>query len=32
MVDQTVKIYDHLDVIYNPGAIWWASVENTPTK
>jgi len=33
MVDQTVKIYGHLDIlIYNPGAIWWASVENTPTK
>lgn len=33
MVDETVKVYGHLDVlIYNPGAIWWASVENTPTK
>lgn len=33
MVDQTVKVYGRLDVlIYNPGAIWWASVENTPTK
>jgi hypothetical protein len=29
MVDQTVKIYDHLDVlIYDPGAIWWASGEH----
>lgn len=33
MVDQTVKLYGHLDVlIYNSGAIWWASVENTPMK
>jgi len=33
MLDETVKVYGHLDVlIYNPGAIWWASVENTPTK
>jgi NAD(P)-dependent dehydrogenase (short-subunit alcohol dehydrogenase family) len=27
------QIYGHLDVIiYNSGAIWWASVENTPMK
>ncbi|KAL2074842.1 hypothetical protein VTL71DRAFT_8621 [Oculimacula yallundae] len=33
LVDQTVKIYGRLDVlIYNSGAIWWASVENTPMK
>jgi len=33
LVDETVKIYGRLDVlIYNSGAIWWASVENTPTK
>lgn len=33
MVDQTVATYGHLDVlIYNSGAIWWASVENTPLK
>ena len=33
MLDQTVKTYGRLDVlIYNSGAIWWASVENTPMK
>ena len=33
MVEQTVKTYDRLDVlIYNSGAIWWASVENTPME
>jgi NAD(P)-dependent dehydrogenase (short-subunit alcohol dehydrogenase family) len=33
LVDETVKIYGHLDVlIYNSGAIWWASVEKTPMK
>ncbi|KAH8663367.1 putative Hydroxysteroid dehydrogenase-like protein 2 [Tricladium varicosporioides] len=33
MVDETVKIYGHIDVlIYNSGAIWWSSVENTPMK
>lgn len=33
MVDETVKAYGRLDVIvYNSGAIWWASVENTPMK
>ncbi|ORY19760.1 hypothetical protein BCR34DRAFT_2769 [Clohesyomyces aquaticus] len=33
MVDQTIAIYGRLDVlIYNSGAIWWASVEKTPMK
>ncbi|RKL12915.1 hypothetical protein BFJ70_g16048 [Fusarium oxysporum] len=33
MVDRTVDVYGRLDVvIYNSGAIWWASVENTPMK
>jgi NAD(P)-dependent dehydrogenase (short-subunit alcohol dehydrogenase family) len=33
MVDSTVKLYGSLDVlIYNPGAIWWSSVEKTPLK
>ncbi|KAF2192693.1 short chain dehydrogenase [Zopfia rhizophila CBS 207.26] len=33
MVGQTVSIYGRLDVlIYNSGAIWWSSVENTPMK
>ena len=33
MVDRTIAIYGRLDVlIYNSGAIWWASVENTPMK
>lgn len=33
MIDQTVKLYGGLDVlVYNSGAIWWASVENTPMK
>jgi len=33
LVNETVKIYGHLDVvIYNSGAIWWASVGNTPMK
>lgn len=33
LVDETVRIYGKLDVlIYNSGAIWWASVENTPVK
>jgi NAD(P)-dependent dehydrogenase (short-subunit alcohol dehydrogenase family) len=33
MVDQTVRKYKRLDVlVYNSGAIWWASVENTPMK
>ncbi|PSR94415.1 hypothetical protein BD289DRAFT_459310 [Coniella lustricola] len=33
LVDQTIAKYSRLDVlIYNPGAIWWASVQDTPTK
>lgn len=33
MVHQTVAIYGKLDVVvYNSGAIWWASVEKTPMK
>ncbi len=33
MVDQTIRRYKRLDVlVYNSGAIWWASVENTPMK
>jgi len=33
LVARTVEIYGHLDVlVYNSGAIWWASVEKTPTK
>ncbi|KAH7121667.1 short chain dehydrogenase [Dactylonectria macrodidyma] len=33
LIDSTVKLYGSLDVlIYNSGAIWWSSVENTPLK
>ncbi|CAD6588518.1 MAG: hypothetical protein ASARMPRED_003590 [Alectoria sarmentosa] len=33
LVDKTIKHYQRLDVlIYNSGAIWWASVEKTPMK
>ncbi|PGG99445.1 hypothetical protein AJ79_08519 [Helicocarpus griseus UAMH5409] len=33
LVQQTVSIYGSLDVlVYNSGAIWWSSVENTPVK
>ncbi|KAF2735100.1 NAD(P)-binding protein [Polyplosphaeria fusca] len=33
MVDETIRIYGRLDIlVYNSGAIWWASVENTPMK
>jgi len=33
MVEKAVQAYGRLDVlIYNSGAIWWASVEDTPTK
>lgn len=33
LVEQTVQKYGGIDVlIYNSGAIWWASVENTPMK
>ncbi|CAK7199278.1 hypothetical protein SEUCBS139899_001953 [Sporothrix eucalyptigena] len=33
MIDSTVELYGSLDaLIYNSGAIWWASVEETPLK
>ncbi|CAA9965496.1 Short chain dehydrogenase [Pyrenophora teres f. maculata] len=33
LVSQTIETYGRLDVlIYNSGAIWWASVEKTPMK
>jgi NAD(P)-dependent dehydrogenase (short-subunit alcohol dehydrogenase family) len=33
LVAETVRIFGRLDVlIYNSGAIWWSSVENTPVK
>lgn len=33
LVKETIRIYGGLDVlVYNSGAIWWSSVENTPTK
>lgn len=33
MLKRTVSIYGRLDVlVYNSGAIWWASVEKTPMK
>ncbi|RJE21006.1 Short chain dehydrogenase [Aspergillus sclerotialis] len=33
LVKETVRIYGRLDVlVYNSGAIWWSSVEKTPTK
>ncbi|KAH5201938.1 hypothetical protein HBH77_125790 [Parastagonospora nodorum] len=33
LVAQTIATHGRLDVlIYNSGAIWWASVENTPMK
>jgi len=33
LVEQTVHKYGRIDVVvYNSGAIWWASVENTPMK
>lgn len=33
LVKETVRIYGGLDVmVYNSGAIWWSSVENTPMK
>lgn len=32
-VDETVRIFGKLDVlVYNSGAIWWSSVEDTPLK
>ncbi|KAK4508306.1 hypothetical protein PRZ48_002044 [Zasmidium cellare] len=33
MISQTIHLYTRIDaVIYNSGAIWWASVEKTPFK
>lgn len=33
MIDETVRIYNRLDVlVYNSGAIWWSSVEKTPMR
>lgn len=33
LVAQTIALHGRIDVlIYNSGAIWWASVENTPLK
>ncbi|KAI2639691.1 short chain dehydrogenase family protein [Hypomontagnella submonticulosa] len=33
LVDRTIQTYGRLDVlVYNSGAIWWASVEDTPMK
>ena len=33
LVDETVRKLGSLDVlVYNSGAIWWSSVENTPMK
>ncbi|KAK3179054.1 hypothetical protein OEA41_001193 [Lepraria neglecta] len=33
LVDETIKIHGRIDVlVYNSGAIWWASVEKTPMK
>jgi NAD(P)-dependent dehydrogenase (short-subunit alcohol dehydrogenase family) len=33
LVSQTISTYGRLDVlVYNSGAIWWASVEKTPMK
>ncbi|KAH8894983.1 putative Hydroxysteroid dehydrogenase-like protein 2 [Thozetella sp. PMI_491] len=33
LVQKTVETYGRLDVlVYNSGAIWWASVEDTPMK
>lgn len=33
MVEQTIKKFKRIDVlVYNSGAIWWASVEKTPMK
>ncbi|KAF2837938.1 short chain dehydrogenase [Patellaria atrata CBS 101060] len=33
MVQKTIETYGGLDVlVYNSGAIWWASVESTPMK
>ena len=33
LLDEIIRLYKRLDVlVYNSGAIWWASVENTPMK
>ncbi|KAI1646175.1 short chain dehydrogenase family protein [Daldinia loculata] len=33
LVDRTIETYGRLDVlVYNSGAIWWASVDDTPMK
>lgn len=33
MVNKTIETYGRLDVlVYNSGAIWWASVEDTPMR
>jgi NAD(P)-dependent dehydrogenase (short-subunit alcohol dehydrogenase family) len=33
LVDETVRQLGAIDVlVYNSGAIWWSSVENTPMK
>jgi NAD(P)-dependent dehydrogenase (short-subunit alcohol dehydrogenase family) len=33
LITQTIEKHHHLDtLIYNPGAIWWASVQDTPLK
>lgn len=32
-VEETVRVFGKLDVlVYNSGAIWWSSVEDTPLK
>ena len=32
-VEETIRVFGKLDVlIYNSGAIWWSSVEDTPLK
>lgn len=32
-VSETLRVFGRLDVlVYNSGAIWWSSVENTPLK
>ncbi|KAJ5899878.1 Short-chain dehydrogenase/reductase SDR [Penicillium taxi] len=32
-IDETLRLFGKLDVlVYNSGAIWWSSVENTPLK
>jgi NAD(P)-dependent dehydrogenase (short-subunit alcohol dehydrogenase family) len=33
MVRQAIKKYKRIDIlVYNSGAVWWASVEKTPVK